>query len=109
MKRDFDIKSFIPRGAENAIKNRDLSRLLCISPRDVYLLIERARNNGDLIVSSNKGYYQPEVDETGRLTEQGLAGLKLFYAVQRARGIGCLRSAKSARLAIKEYEGGEVK
>lgn len=104
--KPIDIKSFLKRGAENAIKNRDLARMLGISSRDVYLLIEQERNKGELIISSPNGYYLPEVDENGKLTEDTIAGLKRFYYSQRARGIGCLKSAKSARLAIADYEKG---
>ena len=99
-----DIIPLLKRGEENAIKTSDLVKMLNITPRELRQLVERERNNGEIILSSNKGYFLPDVDEAGKLTPKGMEEIKCFYAVQRAKGIGCLKSATSARLAIRKYE-----
>ena len=99
-----DIIPLLKRGEENAIKSRDLVSLLNTTTRDLRQCVERERNNGEIILSSNKGYFLLDVDETGKPTEKGMEELIRFHAVQRAKGIGCLKSATSARLAIRKYE-----
>ena len=98
------ISPLLSTGEENAIQGRELTRKLNIDTRELRHRVEHERNNGILILSSNKGYFLPEKDEAGQLTDKGYAETKKYYALHSAKAIGCFKSAKCARLAIKQYE-----
>ncbi len=69
------ILAVIPRGEENAVSMRFLSGLLGMNPRNIRQLIESARRDGNVICSSDAGYYIPCNDEE----------LRRFYLRTRAR------------------------
>lgn len=87
-------EKILPTGKENAISTNDLTVLMGFSDsRALQADIARARNAGQVILSSTAGgYYLPcndsEVEE--------------FIAVLRARAIGTFRALKSAREYLKE-------
>ena len=52
----------IPKGEENAVSMSALARLLGVEERDIRRLVLQARCDGELICSSNHGYYYPAND-----------------------------------------------
>lgn len=99
------ICSLLGHGEENAIKGEDLMRLAGF--KNIRLLrecVEYERSQGAVICTSNRGYFLPERDEYGELTPKGAAEVRRFYRQQRAKGVGTLHSAKSAKKALREYD-----
>ena len=97
MNRDItDYTKILPIGKANAVTTNDLTVLMGFSDsRALQADISRARNAGQVILSSTAGgYYLPcndsEVEE--------------FIAVLRARAINTFRALKSAREYLKEYK-----
>lgn len=53
------LTSLIGTGEENATSMRELARLCSTSCREIRKTIERARTDGEIICSSDAGYYIP--------------------------------------------------
>ena len=97
--------SLLGYGEENAIKGEDLMRRASFkSIRQLRERVEYERSQGAVICTSNRGYFLPERDEYGELTPKGAAEVRRFYRQQRAKGVGTLHSAKSAKKALREYD-----
>lgn len=103
-RQDF-VTHYLSKGREHAIHAGELTELAGFrNSRELRLSIEDARAHGDLIISSPDGYFLPERDNTGQITEAGYHDLTACYKRMRSHGISILRSAKYIRRAIKEYE-----
>lgn len=99
------VAGFLGVGEANAIKGEELMTLAGFnSIRALREQVEYERNHGVVILTSGCGYFLPERDETGTLTDRGAQETRRFYAQQRAKGIGTLKSARSAGALIKAYE-----
>ena len=70
-----ELLAIIPKGEENAVSMRQLSDLLGFTPRHIRACIESARREGNVICSSDAGYYIPVNDDE----------LRSFYHRTRAR------------------------
>lgn len=99
------VEALLGIGEENAIKGDALMVLGGFSSiRALREQIEVERHLGAVIPTSNAGYFLPDRDEQGRLTDKGAMETRRFYMRQMAKGIGTIRTARSAAAALKEYE-----
>lgn len=55
--------SVIGHGEDNAITQREITKLTGIQPRDTRLILERLRKSGVVICSSDRGRFFPETIE----------------------------------------------
>ena len=66
-----DIMSILSEGEENAVKVRQLSKILDLSGRDITICINALRRSGEVICSSRQGYFLPStVDDVKRFYRQ---------------------------------------
>lgn len=66
-----DIMSILSEGEENAVKVRQLSKILDLSGRDITICINALRRSGEVICSSHQGYFLPStVDDVKRFYRQ---------------------------------------
>lgn len=66
-----DIMSILSEGEENAVKVRQLSKILNMNGRDITICINALRRNGEVICSSHQGYFLPStVDDVKRFYRQ---------------------------------------
>lgn len=66
-----DIMSILSEGEENAVKVRQLSKILDLSGRDITICINALRRSGEVICSSCQGYFLPStVDDVKRFYRQ---------------------------------------
>ena len=99
------IEGQLLHGEKNAIKHGKLMSL--IGERDVrsfYSAVADERSMGAVILSSSKGYYLPDTDGDGNVTQAGYLELKKFCNRKRSAGISEFKAAKAARKAMREYE-----
>lgn len=98
------VEALLGIGEENAIKG-DALMVLGGFPniRALREQIEIERHLGAVIPTSRAGYFLPERDENGVLTERGAADTMRFYRQQCAKGVGTIRSAESAKTALEQY------
>ena len=89
-----DYTKILPVGKENAISTDELIVLLGFTDaRGLQMDIAKARDNGQVILSSTSGgYYLPANDEE----------VREFIGALQARAIGTFRALKSAREYLKE-------
>ena len=87
-----EIYQFIGDGEKNAVHGRDIQERFGLSIREVRAAIERIRQAGFVICSSNAGYFKP-----GNLDE-----LRRHITRQRRLARSVLRNLKSARQLEKE-------
>lgn len=89
-----DYTKILPIGKENAISKNELAVLMGFSDsRTLQADIAKARDNGQVILSSTSGgYYLPANDDE----------VQEFVAVLRARAINTFKALKSARKYLKE-------
>ena len=93
----------LPRGAENAVSAKNLAaRLGLSSTRGLRKVIESARNQGELILTSyeNGGYFLPDNDRAKAQRE-----IAAFYWPQRQHALAILRRLRAARLALNVEPG----
>lgn len=90
------VYDLLPTGKENAISTKELMHLTgCNSPRLLCKLIERERENVVICSSTSGGYYKPA----------NKAELREFERTLNGRAMGILHSLKSARRALREFDG----
>ena len=86
------ITSYIPTNKESAVSREMLCQWTGLPDRVVRSLIEKARNEGVMILNFGQGYYISEdVDE-----------LQRYYAQERRRAISILCRLKTLRKKLKE-------
>lgn len=97
MDKLWSIEEFIPYGAKNAIKRRDLVNIIGLCDRTVRELIENARKAGTIIVNmqDGKGYFRPETRRE----------LEIYIRQEEARAKSIHRNLKAAKKALREIEG----
>ena len=86
------ITSYIPTNKESAVSREMLCKWTGLSDRVVRSMIEKARNEGVMILNFGQGYYISEdVDE-----------LQRYYAQERRRAVSILCRLKTLRKKLKE-------
>lgn len=94
------VSHYLQKGAENAILAKDLAKMIGISSiRFLQVVISRERQDGILILSSDKGYFLPDDGEKGR------EEIKRFVTTYRAMALSTLRILKTANRALRNAEG----
>lgn len=92
----FDFEMILPKGEENAIKAVDLAaRLGFNSTRQLQESVAKARAEGQLILSSGRGYYLPSNDKE----------VQRFIKTMENRAINTLAAIKNARRYLKIVPG----
>lgn len=77
----------IPKRKEEAVHMANLAVRWGTTPRGVRKIVEELRNEGNIIITNEDGYYvATDFDE-----------VREFYAKTRAKAIGTLRNAKLIR------------
>ena len=91
------IQAFLLEGEENALPMRELARCAGISERRLRQLIERERRAGEIILSSDNGYFLPDPDN---------ACMEIRRYIRRvdARMRSTREAARPTKLALKELE-----
>lgn len=84
----------IPKGEENAVSMRLLSEVLGMTPRHIRFCIESARREGNVICSSDAGYFVPLDDEE----------LRRYYLRTLARIFTSFECLRPVVKLIKEAE-----
>ena len=98
------IEGILRTGKENAVSANELVTLARLqSKRELRLRVAQERNSIVIVTNSN-GYFLPERDEFGILTDTGYRDTVAFYKKAQAMGISILKSTASARKAMHEYE-----
>jgi len=97
------ISDYLQHGENNAVSTQELLSLLHIpNARELQKLIEAARSQGEIILSScrnNGGYYKPDQNlEVGRLE------VAAFCKTMRRRGAKTIRLARLAEKAAAEAD-----
>ena len=91
-----DYEMILPKGEQNAIKSADLAaRLGFNNTRVLQESIARARDEGQMILSSGRGYYLPSSDEE----------VQRFIKTMENRAINTLAAIKNARRYLKIVPG----
>lgn len=91
-----DYEMILPKGEQNAIKSADLAaRLGFNNTRVLQESIARARAEGQMILSSGRGYYLPSSDEE----------VQRFIKTMENRAINTLAAIKNARRYLKIVPG----
>lgn len=52
----------LPKGCEYALKAREIGQITGFNPREIRLIVNRLRQNGELIASGNYGYFVPDLN-----------------------------------------------
>lgn len=92
----FDYEMILPKGEQNAIKAVDLAaRLGFNSTRQLQESVARARAEGQMILSSGKGYYLPSNDKE----------VQRFIKTMESRALNTLVAIKNARRYLKIVPG----
>lgn len=96
-KTDFPIASLLPFGKENAVTAGELVKLSgCGSARELQQRIAHERERGAIICSgSGRGYWKPKNRQE----------IKEFVKTMDARALNTLKSARSAKMALRVPEG----
>ena len=82
----------IPRGEQNAIHTKELSRRMLTNDRAIIREIHEERCKGNIICSSKKGYYLPD----------GINEVHAWYKSARKRALSTLSCLKTARKMLKD-------
>ena len=93
----------LPRGAENAVSAKNLAaRLGLKSTRGLRTIVEKARLNGELVLTDYRGngYFLPSDDRAKAQQE-----IAAFYWPQRQHALAILRRLRAARLALNVEPG----
>ena len=98
------IKELLHIGEKDAVGMDALTKLCGLSDSRVLRKYIADERDYTVILASPKGYFLPERDADGKLSDQGYMDTLRFYRKCRSMGISMFRSAKTARLALKEYE-----
>lgn len=101
--KSISISSFLRFGEDQAISAKQLSYITGYSERKLRLLIAKEREEGVLILSSDAGYYLPDV-----VSEKGRAELSHFINTMRQRAFHTLRAIKAAKAALQIPDNQEV-
>ena len=100
-----EILALIPRGPENAITGRVLSRLMGVGGREIRRRIAEARAAGAIILTDGAGgYYLPS--DNG---QRGRAEVAAWLDRLEARGVSTLMAGNSARAWLRNELPGQVK
>lgn len=93
-----NIIKFIPEGKINAISTKELMQITNLTQRNICSLIEKARNSGEVILSSSKGgYWQPDYTENN-IKDQ----LTAFINFMNSKNT--YSTTKTAKQALKQLE-----
>lgn len=100
-----DILDLIPRGPENAITGRVLSRLMGVGGREIRRRIAEARAAGKIILTDGAGgYYLPS--DNG---QRGRDEVKAWLDRITAKGVSTIQAGNSARLWLRNVLPGQTR
>lgn len=94
-----NICDFIPEGKENAVKRETLVARLGLSDRTVRLLIQGARERGEIILNDQSG--------AGYYTTNDVGELKRQLKTNENRAFSVLRQSTYLRRKIRELESAD--
>lgn len=102
---DSYITRFLLYGEKNAVP----ADMLCAcagfkTTRELRHAVETARENGAVILTSTRGYFLPERDEAGTLTDKGYMSALEWRRMRKHSALSILKSIKSAEREIRQYE-----
>ena len=87
------LMSVLSEGEENAVKVEQLSKMLDMNRREITSCVNRLRQNGEVICSSNQGYFLPStVDD-----------VKHFYRQMTSRQREIEKAKQSANRYIEAH------
>lgn len=89
------LKDIIPRGKENAIHQKELSKRLHLKDSATKLVIHKAREQGLEIISGNCGYWFAENDEEKQA----------FVNMMRRQAISRFKSVKAIKSTLETMQG----
>ncbi len=90
-----NIINLLSEGENNAIKTSEISRLTGLNQREVTLYINALRRSGEVICSSEKGYYLPSC----------LYEVERFYRQMTSRQREIEKAKQSAKNYIEKHGG----
>ncbi len=97
------ISAFLLHGKKNAISSADLIDTLNLSSqRELRHIIARARENGEIILSTTNGYFLPAPGE------EGLQEIRDCVRVLRAKGISTLKAASAIKRPLRDIYGQQI-
>lgn len=88
------LKDLIPRGEENAVSVPMLAKVLGTNERDVRKQVSILRTQGELILSSARGYFRPAT----------MGELRRFVSAMTKRGRATFAAVSAARKVLKQLE-----
>ena len=91
------LKDLIPRGEESAVSVPTLAKTLGTSERDVRKQVSILRMQGELILSSARGYFRPAT----------VGELRQFVSAMTKRGRATFAAVASARKVLRQLENQE--
>ncbi len=97
------LADLLPHGAENGVSAKNLAaRLGLKSTRGLRTIVEKARLNGELVLTDYRGngYFLPSDDRAKAQQE-----IAAFYWPQRQHALAILRRLRAARLALNVEPG----
>lgn len=97
------VSSYLGTGEANAVSMDKLSEMLGKTPRVTRLTIARERKRGVLIMSSNAGYFLPDLE-----TEKGREDALHYLRTMKARARHSWACAYVAERAIEKINGSGV-
>lgn len=97
------IKKSIPYGKENAITLDELCTLTLWSRSAVKEKIQKLRDNGEVILSSQEGYFRPVQNDTG--AEQ----VERFIRMMEKQAKSRMYRIRSAKRWLREYKQVQIK
>lgn len=96
------VSPFLRFGEDGAIPSKQLADITGFSERRLRSVIAEEREDGVLILSSDAGYYLPDVS-----SEKGRLEILHFINTMKQRAFHSLRAIKAAKEALKIAEGQE--
>ena len=91
------LKDLIPRGEENAVSVPMLVKVLGTNERDVRKQVSILRTQGELILSSSRGYFRPAT----------VGELRRFVSAMTKRGRATFAAVAAARKVLRQLENQE--
>lgn len=88
------LKDLIPCGEENAVSVPTLAKILGTNERDVRKQVSNLRTQGELILSSARGYFRPAT----------VGELRRFVSAMTKRGRATFAAVAAARKALRQLE-----
>lgn len=88
------LMDLIPRGEESAVSVPTLAKILGTNERDIRKQVSNLRTQGELILSSARGYFRPAT----------VGELRRFVSAMTKRGRATFAAVAAARKALRQLE-----